>query len=99
MNYGATDWVAEKLAESQGFEIVGRTPEGFLIVSAKGAPHFLLAVLGVRGVIGAADVEPLFSGANKPQFVVNVPSKTLWSGAAIEKIHAASAAFGTLGKV
>jgi hypothetical protein len=30
---------------------------------------------------------------------VNVPSKTLWSGAAIDRIHAESAAFGTFGDV
>lgn len=99
MNDRATNWVAEKLAENEGFEIVGRTPEGFLNVGSKDTPNFLVAVLGVKGVIGATDVEPLFSGVNKPKFVVNVPSKTLWSGAAIDKIHAESAAFGTLGDV
>lgn len=99
MNDGVTNWVAEKLKENERLEIVGRTPEGFLIVGSKDAPNFPVAVLGVKGVIGQADVEPLFAGATKPQFVVNVPSKTLWSGVAIDRIHAASAAFGTLGDV
>jgi len=91
------DWVAAKLAENTDFKISGRTQEGFLVVSSNGNDTFHVAVLGVRNVISLADVEPLFAGANKPQFVVNVPSSTLWSGAAIDRIHAEPAAFGTLG--
>jgi hypothetical protein len=99
MNDGATNWVADKLTAREGLEIVGRTPEGFLVVRSRDASTFLVAVLGLQNVIGGADVDHLFAGATKPQFVVNVPSKTLWSGAAIDRIHAASAAFGTLGDV
>lgn len=99
MSGGATNWVADKLATTEGLEIVGRTPENFLIVRSSDGSTFLVAVLGVQNVIGVADVEPLFASATKPQFVVNVPSKTLWSGAAIDRIHTASAAFGTLGDV
>jgi hypothetical protein len=99
MSGSATDWVADKLATKEGLEIVGRTPEDFLVVRSSDGSTFLVAVLNMQNVIGVADVEPLFAGTNKPQFVVNVPSKTLWSGAAIDRIHAASAAFGTLGDV
>jgi len=99
MSGGATNWVADKLVTKESLEVVGRTPENFLVVRSKDGPTFLVAALGLQDVIGAADVEPLFAGATKPQFVVNVPSKTLWSGAAIDRIHAASAAFGTLGDV
>lgn len=96
------DWVVEKLATGDTWdrlEIVGRTAQDFLVVKAKGGPEFSVAVLGVKGTIQASDVTPLFSGATKPQLVINVPSKTLWSGAAIEKIHAAGAAFGKFGDV
>ena len=58
-----------------------------------------MAVLGVQDVIRLSDVAPLFSGSTRPEFVVNVPSKSLWNGSAIHHIHAASAAFGTLGDV
>lgn len=99
MSEDATNWVADKLEAKEGLEIVDRTPEGFLVVRSKDDYTFLVAVLGVKDVIRLSDVKPLFVGAHEPQFVVNVPSKTLWSGAAIDHIHVASAAFGTLGDV
>lgn len=94
-----TNWVAEKLVANEDLEIVERTKENFLVVKAKDRHPFRVAVLGVKSVIEVSDVKPLFSGRTKPQFVVNVPSKTLWDGKAIEFIHASSAAFGTLGDV
>lgn len=99
MRENAIDWVAEKLETSEDLDVIGRTPENFLIVRSKDDYTFLVAVLGVKGVIELSDVEGLFAGANQPQFVVNVPSKTLWSGNAIRYIHDSSAAFGSLGDV
>ena len=99
MSNSAVDWVAEKLVTGDGLEIIDRTPEGFLVVRSRGDYSFVVAVLGAQQVIQKSDVEPLFAGANKPQLVVNVPSKTLWSGAAIRCVHAASAAFGKVGDV
>lgn len=93
------DWVAEKLEEEERLEVSERTTEGFLVVSRPDGYRFLVAVLNVQGVICLRDVVPLFAGTRQPHFVVNVPSKTLWSGEAIRCIHAASAAFGTLGDV
>lgn len=97
MSDSATDWIAEKLATEERLEIVGRTREDFLIVNSCDKYTFRVAVLGVRGLIELSDVDTLFTGANTPQFVVNVPSKTMWSGKAIRHIHAFDAAFGTLG--
>lgn len=94
-----TDWVADKLAGSESLEIVERTLENFLVVRWEGNYMFVVAVLGVKNVIGLSDVEPLFVGATKPQLVVNIPTSTLWSGAAIDRIHSESAAFGTYGDV
>lgn len=94
-----TNWVAGKIVEDGKFAIVGRTAEDFLIVKSDRDYTFVVAVLGVKNVISLSDVEPLFAGSNKPQFVVNVPSGTLWIGAAIDRIHAESAAFGTLGHI
>lgn len=99
MSKRATDWVAERLATSGELELVERTPEDFLVVQSKDKYTFPVAVLGVQNLIELSDVEPLFAGAINPRFVVNVPSKTLWSGDAIRHIHAASAAFGTLGDI
>lgn len=99
MSNNATNWVADKLATTGGLAIAGRTPDDFLIVKSNDGYTFLVAVLGVKNVIELSDVAHLFAGTTKPQFVVNVPSKTLWSGAAIHHIHAAFAAFGTLGDV
>lgn len=101
MNGDLTQWVAGRLAESQNLEVVNRSPEGYLVVRSKTDYTFVVAVLSVPSdrVIEPADVDPLFSRGTMPQLVVNVPSKTLWSGVAIHRIHTASAAFGTLGDV
>jgi hypothetical protein len=99
MSNSATNWVADKLVTKEGLEIVERTPEDFLVVKSKGGDSFIVAVLGVQNIIELSDVEPLFASANKPQFVVNIPSKARWGGAAINYVHAASAAFGTLSEV
>lgn len=99
MNSNVVDWVADKLAEKEKLEIVQRTPDGLLIVRAHDDYEFSVAVLGVRNVIRQGDVAALFEGGVKPEFLVNVPSSTLWSGCAIDFIHQAPAAFGTLGDV
>jgi hypothetical protein len=99
MSGNVADWVADKLVTSEKLEVLDRTPEGFLIVRAKGRYTFVVAVLGIQGSIGKADVAPLFGGVSEPQFVANVPSKTLWSGSAIDLVHDASAAFGTFGDI
>lgn len=95
----ATDWVANKLATERHLEVVNRTDEDFLVVKANDEYTFLVAVLGVRDVIKLSDAEALFEGAAAPELVVNVPSTALWSGAAIDFIHAVPAAFGTLGDI
>ena len=99
MSGSVTDWVVEKLRKMDDLEVVDRTTEDFLVVRSKDDYTFLVAVLGSKSVIRPSDVAPLFAGASKPLLVVNVPSKTLWSGAAIDRIHAAAAAFGTLGDI
>ncbi len=99
MSNNVADWVADKLIAKEGLEVVDRTPEGFLVVKSPNDYEFLVAVLGVRNLIRLPDVTPLFASATTPQFVVNVPSATLWSGAAIDYVHQAPAAFGTLGDV
>jgi hypothetical protein len=99
MSTSVTDWVAQKLVESEGLQIVERTAEDFLIVKSNNNFRFPVAVLGVQKVIELSDVVPLFAGKTKPEFVINVPSKTLWNGNAIDCIHAKSAAFGTLSDI
>lgn len=96
---GITDWVAERIDSNHGVSVVERTAEDFLILKADGRPPFPAAVIGVKDVIRREDVAPVLSLETKPQFVVNVPSRTLWSGAAIRMIHATPAAFGTLGEL
>lgn len=95
-----TTWVAGKLATGEGrLTVVDRTPEDFLVVEAQNDYTFLVAVLGVKEVVQLSNVQPLFAGDTKPELVVNVPSKTLWSGAAIDFIHSVPAAFGTMGDI
>jgi hypothetical protein len=99
MSGNATDWVTVKLVTEYRLKVVNRTPENFLVVESVDRYTFVVAVLSVQKVVELSDVAPLFAGIVKPQFVVNVPSSTLWRGAAIHHIHAASAAFGKLGDV
>ncbi len=95
-----TTWVAERLAKDQyRVKVVGRTPEDLLVVKTTDGYTFSVAVLGVQDVVQILHVQPLFVGANKPQLVVNVPSKTLWSGAAIDFLQSVPAAFGTMGDI
>ena len=49
-----------------------------------------------RDGYGAA-VVPFFQKSEKPDFVVNVPSKAIWSGPAIDLVHNLPAAFGGMG--
>lgn len=99
MSTNATNWVAEKLVSKEGLQVSGRTQEDFLIVGDESDYTFLVAVLGKKDRIERADVEPLFSGHNKPEFIVNIPSKAIWTGEAINFVHKANAAFGTLSEV
>jgi hypothetical protein len=100
MSGNAAQWVAGRLADDHDVEVVERSSEGFLVVRSKRTGYaFVTAVIGISNVIALADVEPLFAGDVSPDLVVNVPSKTLWSGAAIDRIHLSAAAFGTFGDI
>lgn len=99
MSGSIVDWAASKIDPTDGLSVIGRTSEDFLMMEYRGGPHFPVAVIGVREVILVHHVQPLFSYVTKPQIVVNIPSKTLWSGEVISLIHDAPAAFGTLGDI
>ncbi|BET10744.1 hypothetical protein [Pandoraea sputorum] len=96
----AADWVAEKLTrDEQKLNVVGRTPEGFLIIESNDGYTFLVSVLGVQDIVQIEHVRPLFDGTNKPQLVINLPSDALWSGSAIDFVHSAPSAFGRMGDI
>jgi hypothetical protein len=99
MSNSVTEWIAGKLVSSEKLEISNRIGQNLLQVKANDDYEFLVGVLGVKGVIQLSDVAPLFTAADRPDIVVNVPSKSLWSGAAIHHIHANGAAFGTFGDI
>ena len=92
-----TDWVASKIEPNDGIAVVGRTPEDFLIIQNDKGMQFPVAIIGVSDLILPKHVSTVLSQSTKPQFVMNVPSKTLWSGPAIDAVHKSPAAFGTLG--
>jgi len=94
-----TDWLASKIDPDDGLTIVDRTPEDFLLMQFRSNEPFPVAVISVKDVILPEHVQPILSHATKPQFIVNVPSRTLWSGDAISLVNAAPAAFGTLGEI
>ena len=88
-----TDWVVGKLRDDKCLEVIDRTPDDLLVVKAKDDYTFVVAVLGVQPAIQLSNVQPLFARATRPDLVVNVPSQALWSGSAIDFIHAVPAAF------
>ena len=95
-----TDWVVDKLAKDQtSVKVVGRTPDDLLVVASANNYTFSVAVLDVQDLVLVPHVQPLFARASRPQLVINVPSKTLWSGAAIDFLHSVPAAFGTMGDI
>lgn len=94
-----TDWLVGKLSEDKTLQVITRTPDNLLAIEAKGGYSFIVGVLGVQSVVELSDVQPLFVGAMRPDLVVNVPSKTLWRGSAIDFVHAMPAAFGTFGDI
>lgn len=93
----ASDWVAANIDTE--LKVLRRTPEGLLVVERESNTDFLLAVIGEKEKILFEHVAPVFSYAEKPDFVVNIPSGTLWSGAAIDTIHEAPAAFGHMAEI
>lgn len=99
MSFDAKSWVAEKLVTKEGLQVIGSTEDGFLIVGEESNDNFLVAVLEKKDRIELADVECLFNGCDKPPFVVNIPSKAVWTGGAINFVHQSNAAFGTLGEI
>jgi hypothetical protein len=92
-------WIADKLQSEGEFSAVTSTGSGFLDITRKGQDSFVAAAIGVRDVVTPGHVIPLFEVKKPPEFVVNIPSKAIWSGQAIEVIHAAPAAFGTFGEL
>jgi hypothetical protein len=93
-------WIADKLKGSSQFTAINPTGSGFLDIVRPDGPPFTIVALGVQDLIAPEHVAPLFEVGNKrPEFVVNVPSKAIWSGTAINVVHDAPAAFGTFGEL
>ena len=93
----AANWITSRLKEDSGFSIANNIGSGFIEIARTDGPSFTVAAIGIKDLIVRDHVRPLFEVERKPLFVVNVPSKAIWSGDAIAHIHSAPAAFGTLG--
>lgn len=92
-------WIANKLKGDE-FIAVDSIGSGFLKITRQDFVPFIAAALGVQDIVRRDHVVPLFEvEARMPEFVVNVPSKAIWSGPAIEFVHDAPAAFGTFGEL
>ena len=95
----SANWVAEMIQKEPSLRVLEQKPEGFLLIERDEGSPFLVAAMGVRN----DSIEPghvrAFLRHATPAFFVNVPSKTLWSGAAISIIHSTPAAFGKLGEI
>ena len=97
---GVAKWIVDKLTGDGQFSTVASVGSGFLELARKDSVAFTAVAIGVQDLITRDHVAPLFAVEERqPQFVVNVPSKAIWLGAAIDFIHAAPAAFGTFGEL
>lgn len=97
---GIAHWIAEKLKGDGRLSAVRPIGSGFLEVVRKDGTPFTAAAIGINQVITGQHVAPLFQISGlRPEFVVNVPSKAIWRGDAIDLIHNQPAAFGTLGEL
>lgn len=92
-----TDWVEAHIDENAGFKAVGRSAENFLLIEDDKKCVHPVAVIGAKPMVQVADVEPVLAHGIKPEFVINIPSKSIWTGSAIDLVHAAPAGFGSLG--
>jgi len=92
-----TDWVEKHIDSNAGFKLLGRTAEDFLLIEDRKGRTCPVAVVGAKPVVMPADVAPVLAHATKPEFVVNIPSSSSWSGPAISMVHAVPAGFGSLG--
>ncbi len=93
-------WIASKLETDEQLGAVRSIGSGFLEISRKDFAPFTAVAIGVQDIVTHDHVTPLLrSEGIQPDFVVNVPSKAIWTGAAIEVVHDAPAAFGTFGEL
>src|SRR5580698_9725381 len=92
----AVQWVVERLEEGHDLKTAGLS-DGLLIVNRPDKKPFMVAALGEQELVTMQHVSPLFQKSETPDFVVNVPSKAIWSGPAIDLVHKGSAAFGGMG--
>lgn len=91
-------WISNKLKADEQFSVVDSIGSGFLEIARENCAPFVAAAIGIQDVVVLEHVIPLFEvNGIQPQFVVNVPSKAIWSGRAIEFVHDAPSAFGTFG--
>lgn len=95
----ATTWVADKLKADPGPEITSVivNSSGLLQIGRKDYPSFRAAAIGVEDRVTEAHIASFFAAADRPQFVINVPSKAIWTGPAIDLVHSGPAAFGGMG--
>lgn len=95
-NEAVARWIAEK-SSGEHFK-VNPIGAGFLQITREEGTPFIVAAIGVQDRVTPDDVVPLFQvNDRRPEFVVNVPSKAIWTGAAIDFVHNTPAAFGTFG--
>lgn len=99
MSSEATKWVLNRLSQSDSYTGLTQVDDDLLRVEMKDQRTFIVGVLGEQARVERSAVEPLFSKSEKPSFITNIPSKAIWTGAAIDLIHSAPASFGRVGEI
>ena len=93
----APEWVAEKIRIDPGIMEVTKIADGLLEVLRSEHKPFKVAAISFKEKIKKTHIKDLFLPTMSPDFVVNVPTQAIWTGEAINFVHARAAAFGGMG--
>jgi hypothetical protein len=99
-NEAVARWIVNKLKDDPDFSMVESIGSSFLEIARKDFAPFTAVAIGVHDVVKEEHVVSLFEMmGRRPEFVVNMPSKAIWSGDAIQFVHDVPAAFGRFGEL
>lgn len=88
-------WLAGVLHQHRDVARAERIARGLVTVERKEMPPAVVGVLSVDPVT-CAELELLLEAEHRPAMIVNIPTRALWTGEAIERLEAEGIAFGKM---
>lgn len=96
MSNGARDWVVEKLGTHTEVASVKAIGDQVIEISRKKYPSVSAAVLSADRVTDE-DIKQVLSTSNSLHFVMNLPARGVWTGAAIDVVRMRGLGWGGYG--